>query len=465
MNPWEAPPCKPLIPKLSREQFGRLSDSDQAMYLRLWREQIAPKMERWRKPAHIKCAYGGRGAGAKSRSAASLLIQFGENPSYFGERIRVLCCRKVQKSIAQSSWLLLKDTIPRLGYTDWTVTNDRIINNRNGSLFVFNGLNDMHKDDLKSYESFDILFIEEAAPIERDALLTLEATFRKPNAEIWLLFNRDRAHDPCYDLYCEHPDPSWSVIKFEPGAVDNPWFNDTNLPAMWERMRDMDPDEARHVFEGYPRTSQEKAVFTLAQVEAMRDRVLSADDEAGAVEIGCDVARYGKDYSVAWKRHGMRVTDCRRVHGFDTNAVAGMLWDMAGHDRSVAIKIDLGYNPGVADVLSGYGANVVGVNFGSTADDSEQYANAAAEMMFELPVDRISIPSENLTNDLVEDLSERRFLYDPQGRKKLEPKDGTNTGETGATQSNFKSRHGGRSPDAGDALCLAFYERHGAVCY
>ena len=78
-----------VIPKISKEKFLSFTDEQQREYLTLYREQVAPKFEEWRNPHPIKCAYGGRGAGAKSRSAGSLLIQFGEHPSYFGENIRV----------------------------------------------------------------------------------------------------------------------------------------------------------------------------------------------------------------------------------------------------------------------------------------------------------------------------------------------------------------------------------------
>ena len=445
-----------VIPKISKEKFLSFTDEQQREYLTLYREQVAPKFEEWRNPHPIKCAYGGRGAGAKSRSAGSLLIQFGEHPSYFGENIRVLCCRETQKSIAQSSWRLLKDEIPRLEYKGWKVTENRIENTKNGSYFVFNGLNDMTKDDLKSYESFDILFIEEGAPISMDSLLTLRATFRKKTAEIWILFNRDKSRDPCYELFCENPEPSWSVIKCQPGNIDNPWFDETNLPQQWEELKRKDPEEALHVFEGFPRSQRDRAVWWPSQFMETRNREIEAK---GAIEIGLDVARFGKDNSVAFARHGLVVTDKQSVHGFDTVDVAGMAWNMANKDREILIKVDPGYNPGVIDLLKRWGAHVIECAFGAQADDAETYANAAAEMMFTLPVKEMSIPERYMSQNLIEDITERLYGYDAQGRKKLEPKDdATRTDDAERTTGSFKSRHGGRSPDEGDALCLCFYD-------
>lgn len=446
--------CHPIIELMPPDLFNGLSDEDQATYLQLYNEQVAPKFEEWRRPHRIKGACGGRGAGAKSRSAANLLIEFGENPDYFGSSIRVLCVRDVQKSIKESSWLLLKDTIARLGYAGWECTNDKIINKKNGSYFIFNGLNELTKDQLKSYESFDILFAEEAAPIGRDELLSIRATFRKPMSEIWLLFNRDLNKDPCYEMFFENPDPSWSIITCEPGPADNPWWFDTTLQQEWDDLKSRDPDEAIHVYEGQPRSQADKAIFSRVAVNAMVDREY---EDVGAIEIGCDVARFGKDYTEAYKRKGYRVIQHEARHGYDTNEVAGMLWDMANKDASTPIKVDVGYNPGVVDVLHAWGANVVPIGFGDEAIDKDKYPNCASEMYFELPVDKISMDEGVLSNTLYEDLTERYYVYDKDGRKRLESKDGTTVVEGGTSKSNFKGRHGGRSPDEGDALALTFY--------
>jgi hypothetical protein len=234
------------------------------------------------------------------------------------------------------------------------------------------------------------------------------------------------------------------------------------LQKEWDRLKETDPDEAMHVYEGYPRSQGDKAIFARSRVLAMQDREV---DDSGAIEIGCDVARFGKDKTQAFKRKGLRVIDHQERHGYGTVEVAGMLWEMAGKDPSIPIKVDSGYNPGVIDVLSGWGANVISVGFGETASDEDKYPNAATEMYFELPIDEMSIPAEYMSRELIEDLTERYFVYDNAGRKKIEPKDGTTVTESGVSKQNFKGRHGGRSPDEGDALGLCFYERSGGGCY
>lgn len=452
------PPPGPIdlvIPKITDEQFNAMTPKEQATYLTLFVEQVPAPFEEWRNPHRVKLAYGGRGAGAKSRSSASLLIQFAENPSYFGDRIRVLCVRQVQKSIAESSWRTLKDELDRLGYRGWKVTDDYLRNEKNGSYFTFAGLNNLTKDNLKSLSDYDILYAEEAAPIEREAWTTIDATFRKPMSELWIVYNRTNNADPCHELYAQNPDHSWSIIPCRPGRLDNPWFPEI-LQKQWDRLKETDPDEALHVYEGFPRAIGDRAVFRLRDVIEMKDRLVSDD---GGIAIGCDVARFGRDSTIAWKRKGMRILERRSVNGFATGEVVGMLMDMANRDPSIPIKVDVGYNPGVVDGLSAHGMNVVPVGFGDAAKDSDAYVNAAAEMMFTLPVHEIGIPAEYFTNELVEDLTERFYGYDAKDRKKLEPKDGTQTNEDGSSKKNFKGRHGGRSPDDGDALCLCFYDR------
>ena len=458
-----------VIPKISREKFLSLSAENQKDYLRLYREQVPKIFEEWRKPAPVKIAYGGRGAGAKSESTASLLIQFAEHPDYFGENIKVICLRTVQKSIKDSSYSLLCRKIEELGYTDFDITQNYIRNRTNGSYFTFNGLNDFTASQLKSLDAYTIAFIEEADGVSLETWNTLEATIRKEwyyqgqkhQAEIWAVYNPNTTNDPITQKFVTNPKPDWLITKARPLAEDNPFFPD-NLLEKYEALMEMDEDEAKHTYLGYPRNKQTNAVWNVADVLDATDEARNTEEAMqGAVEIGVDVARFGNDYSVVVKRKGLVVLDVQKRKGFDTQDVAGLVWDMADRDSSTIIKIDIGYNQGVYDLLNEWGANVVPVAFGGKADNSEVYSNCASEMMFELPLKNMYIPKEFLTQTLLEDLAERQYFYNSKGQKQLEPKD--NRSDT--TKSCFKNRHNGRSPDEGDALCLAFYERRSDMCY
>lgn len=458
-----------VIPKISRERFLSLSPEKQKEYLRLYREQVTPKMERFREPHPVKIAYGGRGSLGKSESTASLLIQFAEHPSYFGDNIKVICLRSVQKSIKDSSYSLLCRKIEELGYTDFEITQNYIRNKTNGSYFTFNGLNDFTSSQLKSLDAYTIAFIEEADGVSLETWDTLEATIRKEwhhkgekhQAEIWAVFNPNTTNDPIIEKFVRNPKPEWLIIKGEPLAEDNPFYPE-NLLEKYETLLERDPDEAKHIYLGYPRNKQTNAVWLVSDVmDATDDGRDTKENEEGQIEIGVDVARFGQDNSVITKRKGFKVLDLQKVHGYNTQEVAGLAWDMAERNPAILIKIDIGYNQGVYDLLNEWGANVVPVNFGGKASEPDIYANCAAEMFFELPLKSLYLPKELLTQTLLEDLAERQYFYNAKGQKQLEPKD--NRSDT--TKSCFKNRHNGRSPDEGDSLCLAFYEKRNDMCY
>ena len=458
-----------VIPRIPKEKFLSLTAEQQKEYLRLFREQVTPKMELFRKPAPVKIAYGGRGSLAKSESTASLLIQFAEHPDYFGDNIKVICLRTVQKSIKDSSYSLLCRKIEELGYTDFDITQNYIRNRTNGSYFTFNGLNDFTASQLKSLDAYTIAYVEEADGVSLETWNTLEATIRKEwyyqgqkhQAEIWAVYNPNTTNDPITQKFVSNPRPEWLIIKGQPLAEDNPFYPD-NLLEKYENLMERDPDEAKHIYLGYPRNKQTNAVWLVSDVLDCSDENRNTEErQEGAIEIGIDVARFGNDNSVITKRKGLCVLDIQKVHGYNTQEVAGLAWEMAERDPAILIKIDIGYNQGVYDLLNEWGANVVPVNFGGRADNAELYANCASEMMFELPLKSIYIPSEFLSQTLLEDLAERQYFYNAKGQKQLEPKD--NRSDT--TKSCFKNRHGGRSPDEGDSLCLAFYEKRNDCCY
>lgn len=410
----------------------------------LEREKVAPKFEIWKdwnKPLEkqfmYKIAEGGRGAGAKSWSTASLLVQkynFSKVP------LQCICVREFMGSLAESSYSLLQKTIDRLGYTGWEYTREVIRNKRNGSYFIFRGLRDMRAaEQLKSYEGFDDVFADEAAAISLSSWTVLVPTLRKMTKQFWVLFNRDLDVDPCYDYFVLHKRPRTSYIHLEPGPIDNPWWNKTTLPADMEADYARDRDEAEHIWKGLPRLQGHKSIMSRVLIRQAMDRDI--DDVEGGYQIGVDVARFGDDKTEMYLRKGMKVLRHKEMSKADTIDVANAIWDFAGEDASIPIYIDEGYNPGVADVLANIGALVYPINFGGAAQDSDKYGSAASEMWFEFPIEEADIPDDQ---ELMNELSTRQYLYDKKNRKMVEPKE------------DFKKRFR-KSPDKADALLLTFY--------
>jgi phage terminase large subunit len=290
-----------------------LTVSEEIEYLRLLDEAIAPKLECFRNPARIKVCYGGRGAGAKSWSIASLLVQCAQS-----EKINVLCTREIQLSLEESVYRLIVNTIERLHYYGWTITKE-YISSPVGSLFHFRGMKDLRSAlAIKGLEDIDVVWFEEASGASNDSLDILFPTIRKAGSELWFSFNRELENDPVYDRLIRHPRPDSIIVWLEPGKRDNPWWNKTlqdEMDADYKR----DPDQAEHIWGGQPRKQGQNAIMSRTDIRGAMDRNIKAE---GATEIGVDVARFGDDLTVMFKRKGLKVLDNREFVGQDTQRTA-----------------------------------------------------------------------------------------------------------------------------------------------
>jgi phage terminase large subunit len=124
------------IPKPSKEEFLNMTEMKAQAYAKLYKMQVAPKLEVFRNPAPYKLTYGGRGS-SKSWGVASLLMQ-----KLTESENRLVCCREIKKSIDESSYRLLVDTVQRLDLPGWDIKKESL-DNINGSHIIFRGLRDL----------------------------------------------------------------------------------------------------------------------------------------------------------------------------------------------------------------------------------------------------------------------------------------------------------------------------------
>ena len=113
----------------------------------------------WREAA----VYGGRYSMKSHTVARVLLIRARQ------EKIRILCCREFQNSIAESSHQLLSDLIKQYHLDDFVITDKTITNKVTGSDFIFKGLWN-NEQSIKSIEGVDIAWVEEAQTITKKSL-------------------------------------------------------------------------------------------------------------------------------------------------------------------------------------------------------------------------------------------------------------------------------------------------------
>ena len=201
-----------------------------------------------------RALYGGRGSG-KSYSAALVAAVWG-----YVEKLRVLCVREFQNSIAQSFYAELKAAIEAHWWLaeHYELQRDRIIG-KNGTEFMFKGLHS-NPTAIKSLAKIDLTIVEEAEDIPEESWLQLEATvLRQPKSEIIALWNPRKKGSPVDHRFRTHP-PKDAIIA-EINFDDNPFFPD-GLRKLCERQREiLDYGTWAHVWLGKYRENSHAQIF------------------------------------------------------------------------------------------------------------------------------------------------------------------------------------------------------------
>tara|TARA_R110000796_G_scaffold242519_1_gene364601 strand:+ start:818 stop:2038 length:1221 start_codon:yes stop_codon:yes gene_type:complete len=204
-----------------------------------------------------RAAHGGRGSG-KSHAFAELMVE-----RCVAAKTKCICIRELQKSLSFSVKLLIEEKIKHLGVDHlFEVLHDRI-KGTNGSLILFQGMQNQTASSVKSLEGFDIAWMEEAQDISEKSLEVLRPTIRKPGSEIWATWNPCNDDDP---IEFFRTDPPKNSIIVEVNYSDNPWFPNVLLPEVeYDRKRDY--DKFKHVWLGQFEESSEARIFNNWTVE------------------------------------------------------------------------------------------------------------------------------------------------------------------------------------------------------
>ena len=196
--------------------------------------------------------YGGRASG-KSTSVALSLLVLGMN-----KKLRILCTREVQNSIADSVHKLLSDLISKYKLNTWEVQKDIIRNKQTGSEIFFKGLHN-NSQSIKSIEGIDIVWIEEAQSVSADSINTLVPTIRKAGSRLIWTFNRLTENDPVWELIVKKADGRTFVQKINSDAIES--LLSKEIIEEREKMRIDNPEMFEHVWLGEPMTAKTGSVF------------------------------------------------------------------------------------------------------------------------------------------------------------------------------------------------------------
>ena len=214
--------------------------------------------------------------------------------------------------------------------------------------------------------------------------------------------------------------------------------------------REMSPNEFRQEFLCDFNAGSDDTLISVELCRQSASQAIQEEDVIHApVVLGVDVARFGSDASVIFRRQGLIAYEPVVLRGMDNMALADRVAREIADHNPVAVFVDQGAGTGVIDRLRQLGHAITEVPFGSQALRPDVYGNRRAEMWWgvkEWMDAGGKIPASTM---LQADLCAPTYFYNPKGQKMLEPKD------------KIKERLG-RSPDLADALALTFAVAVGA---
>lgn len=250
---------------------------------------VAPAFTPYMRASRYKAIYGGRGSG-KSHFFADAAVLNAVN----SRGLRILCVREVQKSLKESAKRLIEDKIKGRGVSRQFDPLTTEIRTPGDGIITFAGMQDHTADSIKSYEGYDIAWVEEAQSLSERSLELLRPTIRKPGSELWFSWNPRLARDPVDKFFRGEMPPEDAIIN-KVNYDQNPWFPD-ELEA--ERLLDKKarPDRYAHIWLGEYEPMAIGAIWNRAKIHETRrhetppdmNRVVVAVDPAISAEAGSD---------------------------------------------------------------------------------------------------------------------------------------------------------------------------------
>ena len=193
----------------------------------------------WKNAKRRNYIYGGRGSGKSHDVAEYCLFRA------YQSKIKVLCTRELQNSIADSVYSLLKNKITDMKLDFFfTVYKDRIVGN-NGSEFIFKGIHN-NVSEIKSMENISIAWLEESQSLSRESIDVIVPTIRAPGSILIFTFNPYKDNDP---IYMEMKNATEDDLVIKANYTDNPWFPE-ELRLEMERDKKNDYQKYLWVWEG-----------------------------------------------------------------------------------------------------------------------------------------------------------------------------------------------------------------------
>ena len=222
-------------------------------------------------PARYKGAYGGRGSGKSHFFAEKLIEDSMAEPGDFGEGLRSVCIREVQKDLAQSAKQLLEMKLKafKLGEAQGFKVFRELISTPGDGIIIFKGMNDYTAESIKSLEGFKRGWWEEAHTATAHSVQLYRPTLRAEGAERWFSWNPRRKLDPV-DLLFRGPEVPTGSVSVEANWRDNTFFTDELEQERLDCLR-INPDQYGHIWDGEYVSVIEGAYYAASLNQAKAD--------------------------------------------------------------------------------------------------------------------------------------------------------------------------------------------------
>jgi hypothetical protein len=300
------------------------------------------------------------------------------------------------------------------------------------------------------HRRYVLVILDEACGIPAQLWTAVEAITTNRDCRILAIGNPD---DPATEFakVCA-PGSGWNTIRIS--AFDTPNFTDEDVPEGlrpllldpdWEedKRRRWGVESPRYISKvlgEFPEIGED-ILITPAMIRAAQERQLTPGPWG---ILGVDVARFGSDRTTICLRRGPVARVVGDYSKQSTTETTGRVVVAKREHQADEIRVDgVGVGGGVVDQLVEQGYDVLDMQSGAAAVDSEHYANARAEWWWALRerFEQGDIDIDPDDEDMAAQLGAIRYKYTARAQILIESKD------------DMRKR-GLPSPDRADALML-----------
>lgn len=263
----------------------------------------------------------------------------------------------------------------------------------------------------------------------------------------WAVFiGTPKGQNAFYEMYLKaQREKSWYCGMYradESGLFDE--GGDYGPQELAEMKRDMTEEQVRQeLYCDFTASAYNVLIKIDAVAESVKRAYHESDIKGAPVVLGVDVARFGDDRCVIFRRQGLVMFEPVVFQGIDNMSFAAQIMRMMDRYNPDAVFVDGGRGEGVIDRCRQMGYRVTEVNFGGKAEEPNRYINKRTEMWDRMRAwldEGGSLPD---VPALKTELVTPEYSFDTANRMKLEPKE------------QIKEKLG-KSPDIADAAALTF---------